>query len=344
MINNCHFGDCREVMRQLIASGVKVQMCVTSPPYWGLRDYGVDGQLGLEKTPEEYIANMVGVFALVKDLLQDDGTLWVNIGDSYTSGGKKTRYPGQSKLHPAFTGENNKTTTERPDTPNGLKPKDLVGIPWMMAFALRENGWYLRQDIIWHKPNPMPESVTDRPTRSHEYIFLLSKSPKYYYNSSAIREPIKDSSIARINQPNFNNQTGGDKDYGENSNRSHRKTLTNFRDKQRGHSRRHDGFNDRWDKMTKEEQQKNGANKRDVWTVPTKPYPEAHFATFPPELIEPCILAGSKPGDIVLDPFFGSGTTGEVCQKLGRDWIGIELNPEYEPMQKKRTSQMGLLL
>jgi DNA modification methylase len=214
--------------------------------------------------------------------------------------------------------------------------KQIVGIPWRVAFALQADGWYLRSDIIWAKSNPMPESVTDRPTRSHEYIFLLSKSRRYYYDRQSIRERLADSSIARINQPTFDQQTGGDKDYGSRSNRSIRKALVNLRDKQRGHSRRHAGFSDRWDGMTKEEQGANGRNKRDVWTVATHPFPGSHFATFPPALIEPCILAGAPDGGIVLDPFCGSGTTGMVALRHNRKFIGIELNPEYRQMSIER--------
>lgn len=278
--NICHIGDCRDVMRQLITDGVKVQTCVTSPPYFGLRDYGHSQQLGLETSIDKYIANMVEVFNLVRDLLADDGTVWVNMGDSYTSGNRKSRDPGQSKMHPAFTGNHNRATTERAPTPKGLKAKDLIGVPWRLAFALQASGWHLRQDIIWHKPNPIPESVRDRCTKAHEYIFLLSKRKQYYFNQDAIREPAKS------------------------------------------------------DKGST-------ANKRSVWTVTTKPYKGAHFATFPPALIEPCILAGARIGDIVLDPFFGSGTTGEVAQKLNRRWIGIEINEEYKALQENRIARQN---
>lgn len=219
---------------------------------------------------------------------------------------------------------------------NATRSKQLIGVPWLVARALQEDGWILRSDCIWHKPNPMPESVTDRPTRSHEYIFLFAKQERYYYNADAIKEPASESSIQRINQPNFANQTGGDKDYGEKSNRSMRKTLENWADKQRGHGRRHDGFNDRWDAMSKTEQCAGMRNKRDVWTVAPATYAEAHFATFPPDLIEPCILAGSAPGDTVLDPFSGSGTTAAVALKHHRNAIGLELNPAYIEMAHKR--------
>jgi len=314
-MNKCLFGDCRDSMRQLIKDGVKVQTCVTSPPYWGLRDYGNDGQLGLEETPEKYTENMVEVFSLVKELLNDDGTLWLNLGDSYTSGGRSRYCSGEELSKSNNLQKTSKSWLEtdgqfRPDTPAGLKPKDLIGIPWRVAFALQQDGWYLRQDIIWHKPNPMPESVTDRCTKSHEYIFLLSKSPKYYYDNEAIGEKTitQDNSNRDRDTTRLNNTPGRTKMNGLKTN--------NYETR----------------------------NKRSIWTVNTKPYDGAHFAVFPEELIEPCILAGSKKDDIVLDPFFGSGTTGQVSQNLGRKWIGCELNEEYEGLQKKRTDQMALPL
>jgi DNA modification methylase len=226
---------------------------------------------------------------------------------------------------------------------SGLKPKDLIGIPWRVAFALQADGWWLRSDIVWAKPNPMPESVTDRPTRSHEYIFLMSKSGRYYYDYEAIKEPGSLSSVARLNQPTFDTQTGGPK-YTKTGNRSHRKVLENLHrsEKQRGHGRRHAGFNDRWDGMSKEEQCSLMRNKRDVWNVPTHPFSEAHFAVFPENLIKPCILAGSASGDKVLDPFSGSGTTGVFAQRYGREYIGIELNTEYAAMSEKRIGRETL--
>jgi len=342
--NQVFFGDCREIMRDLIAQGVRVQTCITSPPYWGLRDYGVDGQLGLEGTPEEFIDRMVEVFRLVRELLHDDGTLWLNIGDSYAASAKnRTEEQAVAK-----TGLNGTTTSQcqilkqQTKIVGDLKPKDLVGIPWMLAFALRADGWYLRSDIIWAKPNPMPESVTDRPTKSHEYLFLLSKSPRYFYDNDAIREPAEHSGIQRWNQ-DISNQIGSDRVPGK-TNGTMKAVGGPKKDKQRGHSRRHAGFNDRWDHMSKEEQAATGRNKRSVWNVPTVPYSGAHFATFPPKLIEPCILAGSRVGDTVFDPFFGSGTTGQVAESLGRQWIGVELNKDYEPLQRARTAQVGMPL
>jgi DNA modification methylase len=279
-----------------------VSCCITSPPYYGLRDYGVDGQIGLEPTPEEYISKLVGVFHEVWRVLRDDGTLWVNIGDSYCGTGNKGKY--QDPKNP--NGRNGQRKAVNHSAP-GCKPKDLIGIPWMLAFALRADGWYLRQDIIWHKPNPMPESVKDRCTKSHEYIFLLSKSQKYYYNYEAILEDAKHESGMR-----YQYAFGGAKSaslsregYGQTRPIGYRK---------------YDGKR----------------NKRDVWTVSTKPFKQAHFATFPPDLILPCILAGCPKGGTVLDPFLGSGTTAVVAKASGRDYIGIDCNPEYCKMAESR--------
>jgi len=314
-MNKCFFGDCRDSMRKLINDGVKVQMCVTSPPYFGLRDYGHDGQLGLEETPEQYIANMVEVFSLVRELLADDGVLWLNIGDSYASyrDGKATpdtaRGDSNGTLVPKGCDRNRMASTF---AGSGVKHKDLIGIPWMLAFALRADGWYLRQDIIWSKPNPMPESVTDRCTKAHEYIFLLSKSRNYYYDNEAIKEDSEWAGDPRAG-------------YGR----------LHYRGKREGQ----DGTGqENFVHITEKR------NKRSVWSVNVKPYSGAHFATYPEELIEPCILAGSKVGDIVLDPFLGSGTTGQVAQNLGRKWIGCELNQEYEELQNRRTEQMSFSL
>lgn len=315
----CYFGDCREVMQRLIDEGEKVQTCVTSPPYFGLRDYQVDGQLGLEETPDEYVANMVEVFRLARELLADDGTLWLNLGDSYAQQGGR----GEQGATSQRKGRSNVGAQERRDTntrpPEGLKQKDLIGIPWRVAFALQADGWYLRQDIIWHKPNPMPESVRDRCTKAHEYIFLLSKSPKYYYDADAVKESAsEDSGFAKQRAKGVNTWKYND---------------APERIAQTGQ---------RIDASTFGETGKR--NRRSVWTVTTKPYPDAHFAVFPPSLIEPCILAGSRTGDVVLDPFMGSGTTAAVAEHLGRNWIGVELNPAYETMQRERLGQLSLAL
>ena len=349
MMNKILFGDCRETLKTI---DTKARMCVTSPPYYGLRDYGTatwvggdpncnhmrdskvkpdncitghknhgkmagvgdaiyktvcpkcgavrqDSQIGLEETPEEYIENLVDVFRSVRDVLTDDGTLWLNIGDTYYNYRSDGNYPKQtvSKTNqdlPSFS-------PVRGNKLQGLKQKDLIGIPWMLAFALRADGWYLRQDIIWHKPNPMPESVRDRCTKSHEYLFLLSKNKKYYYDNEAIKEPVK-------------------QDWG-----------TRDRSKGKYHNegtglQPHSGL----------EKSYTTKNKRSVWTVTNKPYKGAHFAVFPPDLIEPCILAGSSEGDVVLDPFMGSGTTAMVARKHNRNYIGCELNNDYASLQTDR--------
>ena len=312
-MNKIEFGDCRETMRRWAADGVKVQTCVTSPPYFGLRDYGHEGQIGLEQTPEAYIAAMVEVFRCVRDVLADDGTLWLNIGDTYFSTMKGS---GGSEKSTIGNIEFQKMNPVRIDAgQTNCKPKDLIGIPWMLAFALRADGWYLRQDIIWHKPNPMPESVRDRCTKAHEYIFLLSKSERYYFDAETISEPAINAGKVVTNNNGKNGQMG---DFGAT----------------RG------GF------MTPEGVTvKDTRNKRSVWTVTTKPYKGAHFATFPPDLIEPCILAGSRQGNIVLDPFMGSGTTAQVAVQHGRQYLGCELNPAYEAMQQERLTgaQVNLL-
>lgn len=301
-MNKIEFGDCREIMRRWAQEGVQVQTCVTSPPYYGLRDYGHEGQLGLEETPEEYIANMVEVFRCVRDILADDGTLWVNIGDSYSGSGKGPSKSLNQEHH-------NLENVHSKVVPYGCKPKDLIGIPWMLAFALRADGWYLRQDIIWNKPNPMPESVQDRCTKSHEYIFLLSKSQKYYYDQDSIKEPVK--------------QDWGTRD----------RTNGKYHNEGTGLNP-HGGL----------EKSYEFANKRSVWTVNTKPYEGAHFAVFPSDLIEPCILAGAPVGGIVLDPFMGSGTTAQVAQALNRQYLGCELNENYKSLQQKRLRQLSLEL
>ena len=303
-MNKIEFGNCIDIMQKWIDDGVKVNTCVTSPPYYGLRDYGVKEQLGLEKTPKEYIDNMVKVFRLVRELLTDDGTLWVNIGDSYSSGGR-TSTTNQSLR------KNTEYGVTRPPIVKGIKQKDLMGIPWMLAFALREDGWYLRQDIIWHKPNPMPESVKDRPTSCHEKIWLITKSKKYYYDADAIREPVAQGTITRLSEKNLKNQKGSTRGNGGMKSNGNMKPVGNMETK----------------------------NKRNVWTVTTKPCKEAHFATFPKDLIEPCIKAGCPENGIVFDPFGGSGTTGIVAKSLNRKAILSELNPEYIEIAKVRINK-----
>ena len=308
-MNKIEFGDCRDTMRRWAADGVRVQTCVTSPPYFGLRDYGHEGQIGLEQTPEEYIAAMAEVFRCVREVLADDGTLWLNIGDSYANVGKwggSTSGKHVKELHGVQQSSGRLRETSAGLVEAGYKPKDLIGIPWLLAFALRADGWYLRQDIIWHKPNPMPESVRDRCTKAHEYIFLLSKSERYFYDHEAAMEPVAASTVERLSQPTLHQQEGSDRVPGK----------TNGNMKAVG----------RTDKR----------NRRSVWTVATRPYKGAHFATFPPALIEPCILAGSRPGDVVLDPFMGSGTTAAVALQHGRQYLGCELNAEYGALQAAR--------
>lgn len=293
-------GDCRETLKALPDQSVNT--CVTSPPYFGLRDYGHDGQIGLEQTPEEFVAQMVAVFREVRRVLRDDGTLWLNLGDSYNAS------PGQRKAtdKPGKKQASNVGAIGAPSrSVDGLKPKDLIGIPWRVAFALQADGWYLRQDIIWHKPNPMPESVTDRCTKAHEYIFLLSKSRSYYFDHIAIREKAVGGKPGNKTHKGKSAYDGGDE-------RMRTKAgLTNIGAKE-------------------------FRNRRSVWTVPTKPFKEAHFATYPPDLIKPCISAGCPEGGWVLDPFFGAGTTGLVAAGLGRNYIGIELNPEYASIARSR--------
>ena len=303
-------GDSLEVIKTLPDNSVNC--CVTSPPYWGLRNYGVEGQLGLEKTPEEYVGKMVAVFREVRRVLKDDGTLWLNLGDSYSGSGKGTwgsdeaRENNRSRIKETYI----PTKDECPlagNVPSGLKPKDLIGIPWRVAFALQADGWYLRQDIIWHKPNPMPESVTDRCTKAHEYVFLMSKSARYYYDAEAIAEV-----SAGLGETSI--RFGGNK-YGDSDDPKHQTKSGNVYT----------------DKGTR--------NHRSVWTVATRPFKEAHFAVFPPDLIKPMILAGCPTGGVVLDPFVGSGTTAIVARELGRRFIGIELNPEYADMARRRVGQ-----
>jgi site-specific DNA-methyltransferase (adenine-specific) len=402
-------GDCRELLKTL--PDESVNCCVTSPPYWGLRDYGVDGQIGLEQTPESYIAEMVAVFSEVKRVLRDDGVLWLNLGDSYASfrDGKATpdttRGESEGTLVPKGQAKNRMASTFAGST---IKHKDLVGIPWRVAFALQSDGWYLRQDIIWHKPNPMPESVTDRCTKAHEYVFLLTKSARYYYDADAIAEPSAPASAPRrlradlrlkegYSESHFGNPPVRSKEKSNESTRvvtdvenNNCGTREHLRGELEGYAGdagssgegmpsgdsdpltgndydtvrpkalgrggknafRGQGSNrdtetgpaNREGRDMKEIGIGETRNRRSVWTVCTQPYKEAHFATFPPALITPMILAGCPVGGTVLDPFGGSGTTGEVAESLGRNSILCELNPAYIDLQKRRTAQTGLSL
>lgn len=304
-MNRVIFGDCRDTIRDLKAQGVRVQCCVTSPPYFGLRDYGHPGQIGLEKTPAEYVAALVEVFKDVRELLADDGVLWLNLGDSYGD-------------------------------------KQLLGMPWRVAFALQAAGWYLRQDVIWHKPNPMPESVTDRCTKAHEYLFLLTKSERYYWDAEAMRERAVAADIGAMDGGAQRQADGTD----ANDGRNFRSKANSFK---RDGSKRAEVIPGQTVGTHRAEREESTydtftRNRRSVWTVPTQPYAGAHFAVFPAALIEPCVLAGSRPGDVVLDPFMGSGTTAQVAQALGRQWIGCELNAEYAPLQQARTAQAALAI
>jgi DNA modification methylase len=323
-------GDCIEGLRTL--PDASVHCCVTSPPYWGLRDYGHDGQIGLEATPEAYVARMVEVFREVRRVLRDDGTCWVNLGDSYNGiggPGKQNGGPIGKTAAVAIEG----TKGRRIST---LKPKDLVGIPWRVAFALQADGWWLRQDIVWHKPNPMPESVRDRCTKSHEYVFLLTKSERYYYDSEAVSEPVSASSVARVSQATWDEQAGSDRVPGK-TNGPMKAVLKRSGNKSRKSATERDCPRDGvcgsvpWEGTTR--------NKRSVWTVTTRPYKGAHFATMPPALVEPCIKAGCPEGGTVLDPFAGSGTTLAVAAELGRSGIGCELNPEYIELAEQRIAK-----
>ena len=363
----------------MIAAGIHAQCCVTSPPYWNLRDYGIGGQLGLDLTMQEYVKNLVEVFSLARDALADNGVLWLNLGDSYAgSWGAQSRANGNDIASTLQGGSmlSARQIVAHPKQSNtglikkapGLKPKDLCGIPWRVAFALQDDGWYLRQDIIWSKPNPMPESAKDRCTKAHEYVFMLTKHARYYYDADAIKEPTiyfddgrkgraksehksapdaMQNGIRKYATPSGWDTGEGAHDkltgrYGKAVYKDARAFDGKNSDKQRGHGRRYAGFNDRCDKMSKDDQCSALRNKRSVWTVATQPYAEANFATFPPKLIEPMIMSGSRPGDIVLDPFMGSGTTASVAQRLGRRWIGMELNPAYVKLQGDRTRQLAM--
>jgi DNA modification methylase len=332
-------GDCRQTL--LSVPDDSVDCCVTSPPYWGLRDYGVAGQLGQEATPEEFIATMTAVFREVRRILKPEGTCWVNMGDSYSAGGMGKGSGKQTTNRGTQTGGH----MDKPrKAPPGYKPKDLVGQPWMLAFALRADGWYLRQDIIWSKPNPMPESVTDRCTKAHEYIFLLTKSARYFYDHEAIKEQ----SVCGHPPGNRTHRSATEYDKGDERHRT-KTGLVAYAGRVR-ESAAKGSFSGKTESMAETGQNAfraitNERNKRSVWTVPSAPFKEAHFATYPPDLIKPCILAGCPVGGTVLDPFGGSGTTGAVALELGRKAILCELNPEYVGIMRRRTSvTVGLAL
>lgn len=379
-VNQIHVGDCVKIMKAMVADGVRVQSVITSPPYWGLRQYGHSKQHGLEPTPQAHIRRMTRVFGHVRDLMRKDGTLWLNYGDSYASSGGSGKQ-GYS---------DNRKNRRVPDRPagkplmragHGFKAKDLYGLAWRIAFALQEDGYWLRAPIIWQKSNPMPESAKDRPTMAHEYIFLMAKAKRYFYDCEAVREPASPDSHARrararseTHHPPGQHPQGGElaarpqkpvsgwatgsKSHSTLDHAQERETVkSDLRDvtkfkKQDGHGRRHVGFNDRWEEKVKGERMDDYLNElsdtrhmRTVWSFPTESFKGAHFATFPRELVERCIAAGSKPGDIIFDPYAGSGTVCEVATSMGRRYIGIEINQRYVDMFKRyRSTQMGLAL
>lgn len=327
-LDRIYIGDCLEVMRSWPDS--LIQTCVTSPPYWGLRDYGDPGQIGLEETPEIYIKKLVEVFREVRRVLCDDGTLWLNLGDSYYN----YRPGSNDDSRPQGFDPKRLDPRDLPTCPSkrknrilGLKEKDLVGIPWRIAFALQTDGWYLRSDIIWAKPNPMPESVTDRPTKAHEYIFLMAKQERYFYDSTAIKEKCFTDPFSTSHQT-FG-AAGGK--VANTPGQKHKQSGKKWGSQNKINQDRNDNGNHPSGGWPIQDR-----NKRSVWSVATSPFTGAHFATFPTELIKPCILAGSRPGNIVLDPFMGAGTTALVAAQYNRRFLGIELNAKYAAMAEKR--------
>ncbi|AJK46196.1 DNA-methyltransferase [Burkholderia plantarii] len=385
-LDRSHRGDCRDLMREMIADGVRVQTIVTSPPYWGLRSYLPDDhpdkacEIGQEPTLREFIDTLVEVFDLARQLLADDGTAWINMGDSYagsrsgpdvgsTLQGTRRNQAESRKARTSMTASRRRDDTPVPRSDvrvEGLKPKDLVGQPWRLAFALQDAGWWLRQDIVWEKSNPMPESVRDRCTKAHEYLFLLSKNERYFYDFDAMQEPVSGSAHAR-GPGNLRHAAADAYAAGDVHHRT-KSGLVAYAERQRAagvnpkavsgwaagpgphtavdHNR---GVRTRKPKQNASfcdlvTERVSTRNRRSVWHIPTQSYSGAHFATFPEALVEPCVLAGSRPGDVVFDPFFGSGTTGQVSQRLGRHFIGFELNPEYEQLQRDRLRQPSLML
>jgi DNA modification methylase len=372
-LNRTHLGDCRELMRSFRDHGVQVQCIVTSPPYWGLRDYGMPGQLGLERTWQRHVARMRSVFRLARELLTPDGTLWLNYGDSYYSprvGGavganstingqgtqqayKDAQRARNSPMQQTNIANATPVAANRRHGQRGLKPKDMVGMPWRIAFALQMDGWYLRSDIVWHKPNPMPESVSDRPTKAHEYLFLLSRSERYYYDASAISEPTTGNAHPRGQGVNPKAVAGWNMGEGSHEAKDHSRGKRGKKQDaqaQVGGGDRMTGFNDRY--RAKQNASFSAAvtelvptrNARTVWSIPTQPFAGAHFATFPEELVRRCILAGSCPGDVVFDPFMGSGTVAKVATDLGRHFLGCELSAEYLKLHELRRTTTGFAL
>lgn len=370
-LNKTHVGDCRVLMRRMIAQGVRVNCVVTSPPYWGLREYGMPGQFGLESSWQRHVARMRGVFRLVRELLAEDGTLWLNYGDCYAGapGGwqgkngqrasrtftariahhKKGRVRDRGTKQQSNLGSDFRGAPHRQGHPD-LKPKDLVGMPWRVALALQDDGWWLRSEIIWEKPNPMPESITDRPTKAHEHIFLLARSERYYYDGESIRDPASWQSHERAARARLT----GYAPPGQTPHKGIAGPRAGVNPKARAHGNNGVGFGHGYDAKPKPRVKQNSSfseavidlvetrNARTIWRIPTQPFSGAHFATFPEALAARCIVAGSRPGDVVLDPFMGSGTTGQVATDLGRCFIGCELNPEYVELHELRRTTTGM--
>ena len=393
-VGACVLGDALETMRTWPDNCVNA--VVTSPPYWGLRDYGMAGQYGLESSIGEYLTRMTQLFAEVRRVLAVDGTLWLNMGDSYYSKGHSGGWGGENSTINGKGSQEAFRAGQRAREPHrrggrrakAERPKNLVGAPWRLAFALMDDGWFCRSDVVWSKPNPMPESVNDRPTRSHEYLFQMTKSSRYFFDAEAFKEPV--TGTAHDRGTGSNPKTGVGWGYTEDdpkpravkpvagwANGADHSAIGHATDKQSGHGRRHAGFNDRWNETKADQAAARGArtrdgtkfgrepgwrsrqnasfsesvveqvdrrNRRTVWTIPTQPMSDAHFATFPEELVEPCVLASSRPGDVILDPFMGSGTTAVVAERLGRRWIGCEINPDYLKIQARRLQQRSMVL
>jgi len=369
-VNRIEIGDCRETMRRWISEGVQVQTCITSPPYWGLRDYGVEGQIGLEPDYREFLATMVEVFGLVRQILAKDGTLWLNIGDSY-SGSRGGGAPSSSSTlagnghvggGPKIKGMTESRRRDNEPIPRsdvsipGIKPKNLVMMPARLAIAMQDDGWWLRQDIIWSKPNPMPESVRDRFTKAHEYIFLMSKAERYFFDAEAVKEPCSEGTHPRRAGNGVGFGHGTDKEergrdrvkmpagWANGTGRSHDEIIGRYSGERKlavvgSGTKNNESFDEAMAVMPTHR------NPRSVWTIPTQPFKGSHFATFPEALVERCILAGSRPGDVVFDPFMGSGTVAQVAQRLGRRYLGCELNPKYGKLQEERLREtVGMAL
>lgn len=338
-VNRIHVGDCREIMGRMLRDGVLAQCVVTSPPYWGQRDYKAAGQIGRERSARSYLRKVREVMRGVRNVLRDDGVMWLNLGDCYGNDGK---WGGETGGKQDYLDEADRKGCGRDKRISGVKEKELVGLPWRTALALQRDGWYLRCDVIWNKTNAMPNPVQDRPSSAHEYLFMMTREPHYYFDGDSIREPASHESLVRWRemQEAQRGQVEAFELPADQGTDRPRRT-----DKQAGHSRVHAGFNERWDARTKAEQEALGRKVRSVWNIATSGFGGDHFAAFPRELVRRCILSTSRPGDIVFDPFMGSGTVAEVALSLGRQFIGCELNPEYAAMfESLRSQQVGAAL